>query len=185
MKIHKYLLCVSFLLMIIIAANNKVFAQQLKYSKGYVITLKGDTLKGEIESNPKKELDLYKKLKFRAGKGLPIKNFVPERVREYKIDSVVFVSTVIEDEPVFVKRLLTGTYNVYEGRTELSEGLPDYFFEKDGKIIVIQDKPKQFKKQLIPIMSDNTEIVKAIEEERYNFGSLLELFKEYNNSAQK
>jgi hypothetical protein len=179
MKVNRSFFTLLIISIIILTSNHKLFSQP-KYIKGHVITLKGDTLKGEIEVNPKKELDCYKKVKFRAGKAGAIKNFTPEKIKQYRLDTTTFVSTVVDDEPVFVKRLLAGTLNVYEGRSELSEGLPDYFFEKDGKIIVIQDKPKQFKKQLIPVMSDNAEIVKAIETEKYNFDSLLELFKAYN-----
>ena len=170
-------LAALFIFIAIMAFNNDIFAQ--KYFKGYVITLKGDTTAGQIES-PKKQSDMYNKIKYRLAKGKPIKNFTPEKLKGYGMDTLVFLSTVIEDEPIFVKQLLKGTYNLYIGYTSISEGLPDYFYEKDGKITVIQDKPKQFKKQLVPIMSDKPEIVKAIESGKYDFESVVDLFKAYN-----
>lgn len=158
---------------------------QLKYVKGYVIQLKGDTLKGEIEINPKKTADAYRKIKIRAGAGLPIKNFSADKINGYATDSAVFIAKKIDDEPQFVKQLRMGKINLYEGRTEMMQNNkitlePDFFIEKDEKMISIQDKPNKFKKQMTSLMADNADIVKAIEEDKYNYSNLIELFEEYN-----
>ncbi len=184
MKIVKNTSILLFLTIVTITFNHKAFAQ-VKYRKGYVIQLKGDTLKGEIESNSKKEFDNFRKIKFRASAGMPVKSFNASKLKEYRMDSIIFISRKIDDLDVFIKQILTGTHNLYEGRTEETDGketsyLPDYFYTKSDETILIQDKPSKFKKQMIAFMSDNKEIVKALEEEKYNYASVIELFKAYN-----
>ncbi len=184
MKTFKNMPIIVSILLLTMALHHKTFAQA-KYHPGYVITWKGDTLKGEIEFNPKKEIDCYRKVKFRAGAGMPIKSFHPEKLKEYGMDSLVFIHRLLEDEEVFIKLILVGKLKVYEGRSEIVDGdkttyEPDYYYMKGEDAIVIQDKPARFKKQMIALMSENAEIVKALEEEKYNFGNLLELFKAYN-----
>lgn len=185
MKTVKNISIVLSVLFLTIAFNHKAFAQ-VKYRKGYVITWKGDTLKGEIEYNPKKDIDTYRKVKFRAGSvGAPIKSFHAEKLKEYGMDSLIFIYRNLEDEDVFIKQILTGTIKLYEGRSEIIDGTkvtyePDYYFMKGEEAVVIQDKPVRFKKQMIALMADKPEIVKALEEEKYNFANLLELFKAYN-----
>lgn len=184
MKTVKNSSILLFTIFITLAFSHKTFAQT-KYRKGYVITWKGDTLKGEIESNPKKENDCYRKVKFRAGAGMPLKGFTPERLKEYGMDSLIFIYRKIEDEDVFIKQILFGKIKLYEGRTELLEGTkstfePDYFYLKGDEAIVVQDKPTKFKKQMIALMADNAELIKLIEEEKYNYGNVIELFKAYN-----
>lgn len=185
MKLIKNISILVAILFLTTALHYTAFAQA-KYRKGYVITLKGDTLRGEIEYNPKKEIDTYRKVKFRAGGlGAPIKSFHPEKLKEYGMDSLIFIHRLLEDEEVFIKQILTGTIKLYEGRSEIIDGTkvtyePDYYYMKGEEAIVIQDKPVRFKKQMIALMGDNAELVKALEEEKYNFANLIELFKAYN-----
>jgi hypothetical protein len=168
----------------VISFNQKMYGQ-LKYIKGYVVQIKGDTLKGEIEINPKKEADAYRKIKIRAGAGLPIKNFTADKINGYGTDSAIFVTKKIDGESQLFKQLRMGKLNLYEGRTEMMQNNkitlePDFFTEKDGDLISIQDKPNKFKKQMTGLMADNAAIVTAIEEEKYTYANLKELFEEYN-----
>lgn len=160
-------------------------AAQLKYYKGYVIPLKGDTLKGEIESNPKKEIDHFRKIKYRARAGMPTKGFIAGKIKEYKMDSTIFISRKIDDQDVFIKLIVPGKINIYEGRTEDVDGkevtlLPDYFYLKGEETVLVQDKPSRFKKQMMALMADNTDITKAISDDTYTYSNVLELFKAYN-----
>jgi hypothetical protein len=58
----------------------------------------------------------------------------------------------------------------------------DYYMEKQsGEFVKI--KSGKFKKQVVEAMSDNEEIVKALEEKKYEYENIVELFNAYNKSA--
>ena len=53
---------------ILTAFKVKTFAQA-KYFPGYVVMLNGDTLKGEVKKNPKREFDSFTKAAYRKKEG--------------------------------------------------------------------------------------------------------------------
>jgi hypothetical protein len=190
MKIKKYFSATFFISIPVMTFNYSAFSQ-VKYYKGYVILINGDTLKGEIKKNPKNEFDNFRKAVYRKGEGLPMKSYGAEKVKEYNIDGDIFLSRMIEDEAVFVKRILVGTYNLYEAQIETMQSNKitaetAYFIEKSGStdLIKIIEKSSKFKKQMMDIMSDNKDIVKALEAEKYTYKNITELFEAYNKSAK-
>jgi hypothetical protein len=160
---------------------------QAKYFPGYVIMLNGDTLKGEIKKNPKKEYDNFTKAAYRKKDGGEIKTFTAVKIKEYCVEGITFVSRNVEGEQVFVKRLSEGAVNLYESQIEVLQMndlkvKSDYFMEKStGEFVKI--KSGKFKKQVQEVMSDNEEIVKAIDEKKYEYDNIVELFNAYNKSA--
>ena len=58
----------------------------------------------------------------------------------------------------------------------------DYYMEKDGGEFV-KIKSGKFKKQVTEVMADNEEIVKALEEKKYDYDNIVELFKAYNKAS--
>ena len=171
---------------IVIAFNKSAFAQA-KYFPGYVITLTGDTLKGEIKKNPKRDFDNFAKAAYRKKEGGEIKTFNPTKIKEYCVDGIVFVSRNVAGEQVFVKRLSKGAVNLYESQIEVLQMndikvKSDYYMEKEaGEFVKI--KSGKFKKQVEEVMSDNVEIVKALEDKKYEYDNIVELFDAYNKSA--
>jgi hypothetical protein len=116
---------------------------------------------------------------------MPTKGFIASKIKEYKMDSTIFISRKIDDQDVFIKLIVPGKINVYEGRTEEIDGkevtlLPDYFYLKVDETVLVQDKPSRFKKQMMALMADNTAITKAIADDTYTYSNVLELFKAYN-----
>ena len=170
----------------VFAFNFKAVAQA-KYYQGYVIMLTGDTLKGEIKKNPKKEYDNFAKAAYRKKEGSEIKTFAPNKIKEYTVDGTTFVSRNIDGEQVFVKRLSKGAVNLYKAQLEVYQMndikvKSDYFMEKkSGEFVKI--KSGKFKKQVEEVMSDNETIVKALEDKKYEYENIVELFNAYNNTA--
>jgi len=171
---------------IVIAFNKNTFAQA-KYFPGYVIMLTGDTLKGELKKNPKRDFDNFAKAAYRKKDGGEIKTFNPTKIKEYCVDGVVFVSLNVGGDQVFVKRLSKGTVNLYESQIEVLQMndikvKSDYYMEKEaGEFVKI--KSGKFKKQVEEVMSDNEEIVKALADKKYEYDNIVELFNAYNKSA--
>ncbi len=160
---------------------------QAKYFSGYVITLAGDTLKGEVKKNPKRDFDNFAKAAYRKKDGGEIKTYSPAKIKEYMVDGVVFLSRNVDGEQVFVKRLSKGSVNLYESQVEVLQMndvkvKSDYYMEKKaGEFVKI--KSGKFKKQVEEVMSDNEEIVKALADKKYEYENIVELFDAYNKKA--
>jgi hypothetical protein len=180
----------SFLTVLVLAAvitfNSNAFSQA-KYFQGYVIMLNGDSLKGEVKKNPKREFDNFTKASFRKKDGSEIKNYTPAKIKEYNVDGITFVSRNVDGEQVFVKRISKGAVNLYEAQMETMQMneikvKSDYYMEKSGGEFV-KVKSGKFKKQMTDVMSDNEEIVKALEEKKYDFDNIVEVVDAYNKKA--
>ncbi len=171
---------------IVMAFNNSTFAQA-KYYSGYVILLNGDTLKGEVKKNPKREFDNFAKAAYRKKEGAEIKTYNPTKIKEYFVDGVTFVSRNVNGEQVFVKRLSKGAVNLYEAQVEVLQMndikvKSDYYMEKQsGEFVKI--KSGKFNKQVEEVMGDNEEIVKALAEKKYEYENIVELFNAYNKTV--
>jgi len=166
--------------------TSKSFAQA-KYFQGYVIMLNGDTLKGEIKKNPKREFDNFTKASYRKKENVDMKTYNATKIKEYSVDGVSYVSRNVDGEQVFVKRLSKGNVSLYESQIEVLQMndlkiKSDYYMEKPGGEFV-KIKSGKFKKQVVEAMSDNEEIVKALEEKKYDYENIVELFEAYNKSS--
>ena len=186
MKISNILSVTVVVVAAVIAFSTSASAQ-VKYFPGYVIMLNGDTLKGEIKENPKREFDNYTKASYRKKEGSEIKSYNPSKIREYCVDGVTFVSRNIDGDQVFVKRLSKGAVNLYEAQVEVMQMneikvKSDYYMEKSGGEFV-KVKSSKFKKQMSDAMSDNQEIVKALEDKKYDYENIVEVVDAYNKTA--
>lgn len=170
----------------VIAFNTRATAQ-IKYFKGYVLMLNGDTLKGEIKKNLKKEFDNFCRAAYRKADGGEIKTFRPDKIKEYHVDGMTFVSRNVEGEQVFVKRVSKGAVNLYESQIEVLimndlKVKSDYYMEKAaGEFVKI--KSGKFKKQISDAMGDNEAVLKGLEEKKYDYENIVELFNVYNKAA--
>jgi hypothetical protein len=170
-----------------VMAFGQTTSAQVKFFKGYVLMLNGDTLKGEIKKNLKKEFDNFCRAAYRKTESGEVKTFRPDKIKEYSVDGVIFVSRNVYGEQVFVKRLSKGTVNLYEAQVEVLQMndlkvKSDYYMEKDaGEFVKI--KSGKFKKQITDAMGDNQEIVKGLEDKKYDYENIVELFNAYNKAA--
>jgi hypothetical protein len=186
MKI-KHIFSVSVVVVAAVMAFNTRLTAQVKYFQGYVIMLNGDSLKGEIKKNLKREFDNFTKASFRKKEGSEIKSFTPAKIKEYYVDGITFVSRNVDGEQVFVKCISKGVVNLYESQIETLQMneikvKSDYYMEKHGGEFV-KVKSSKFKKQMTDLMADNEEIVKALEEKKYDYDNIVEVVNIYNKSA--
>ena len=137
----KKLLCAIILFGMIFFYSNG-FAQA-KYSKGYIVMLNNDTLRGEIKTNAKREFDSFTKIAYRKSEGNEIKTFLPKKTKGYCVDSTMFVSKKIDEDVMFVKLLSSGTAaeNIYEAQIQYEamndiKVNSDYYIEKENKDFV-------------------------------------------------
>ena len=162
---------------------------QITFVKGYMINDKGDTLKGEIKMNPKKDFDLYAKVFFKDESGVK-KNHKPDKVKGYGFENKHFVSAKYEGEMMFYKVLCNGKIMLYEMMYEMQQmndivHKSEYYIANNGDTEFAKLKQNKFKKQLSEYMKDNSELIEnADDDKKFEIEKVTELINQYNDWAK-
>lgn len=161
---------------------------QITFVKGYMINDKGDTLKGEIKMNPKKEFDQYNKVFFKDESGVQ-KNYKPDKVKGYGFDNKHFIAAKYEGDMLFYKILCNGKLMLYEMMYEVMQMneisyKSDYYVSNPGDNEFTKLKQNKYKKQLAELMKDNPDIAAGDEEKKFEIEKVLELVNQYNDWAK-
>lgn len=158
---------------------------QNTFVKGYVITEKGDTIKGDVKLNPKKEIELYTKLTFKDPSGLQ-KMFKPLKTKGYGYDQNHFITMQdSEGEMKFAKVLVLGPISLYKLGFE---GLKmntvvvefEYYLvstENNDKEMI---KESKYKRQLNEWMRDNVSFLEANDEKKFDEQKVIDIINQYN-----
>jgi hypothetical protein len=159
---------------------------QVTFVKGYLINDKGDTLKGEIKLNPKKEYDNHNKVFFKDASGTQ-KNYKPNKVKGYGYDNNNYVSITQDEEAKFYKRLTDGNIILYKAAFEVvnmnaSSFDFEYFLFREGDKKLTEVKESKFKKQLQEWMSGAAAFANDYpEEKKFNEASAIDVINKYND----
>jgi hypothetical protein len=180
----------SLLVLFSAATITSVHAETV-YKSGYVVLISGDSVKGDIRVNTKKELSLFQKVALKQGEAT--KTYKPEQVKEYGFESTHFVAKKIDGEMQFVKVLSFGRVNLYEWQYELQRGNDvivesEYFIEKNDGVSELQKaKSGKFKKTVAELMSDNSDLVTRVqsEDKKYEIAEMQQVCDEYNSWYEK
>lgn len=176
-----------FCLLVLFAAGTLTnLHAEMVWKSGYVILTSGDTVKGEIKVNTKKELPLFQKVYLKHGE--TSKTYKPEQVKEYTYENERFISRKVDGEMQFLKVLSYGRIILYEWQFELQRGAEvivekEYYMEtNDGAGKIEKTKPGKFKKMAAELMADHTELVARIqaEDKKYEIGDMQNIVAEYN-----
>lgn len=154
------------------------------WKPGYVVTNAGDTVKGEVKVNDKKEFDLFRKVTLKLSE-TEKKMYNPTKIKEYTVDGQRFIAKSIDGENVFVKVVAQGAVTLYQHQFEYYHGEEvrydtEYYIEKNNDLSKI--KGNKFKKIVAEIMADNAELVKKVQESdgKYEGDAIVEVVNEYN-----
>jgi hypothetical protein len=81
-----------------------VHAQKKGYSRGYVVHLKGDTLKGWIKDRSSGTfMDLYPQIRFKPENALFRKKYGPEEILAYSANAHIYESVPLREEAAFFR----------------------------------------------------------------------------------
>lgn len=173
----------------IILSFNCLFAQ-VTFVKGYMITLKGDTVKGEVKINPKRLGDNFTKLFFKDNEGVQ-KNYKPDKVKGYGYEGKHFIAEKFGDEICFYKILAKGKVTLYEMVYEeynvsSTYFKSEYYFSQEGDKEFTRIKQGKFKKQLSDVMKDNTEFIQNAteDEKKFEIEKVIDIVNQYNAWAK-
>lgn len=159
---------------------------QLTMVPGYMISGKGDTLKGEVKINPKKDIDNFSKVFFKDASGVQ-KNYKPAKVKGYGFSNRHFVSITEKDESMFCERLTDGAIILYKSAFEASSAgettkeLIWYLF-KEGDKKLTEVKETKFRKQIMEWMSGSAGLANDYEDGKtFNESAAIEIINKYNS----
>lgn len=161
---------------------------QGNFVKGYIITMKGDTLRGEVKINPKKEFDSYNKAVFKDASGVQ-KNYKPDKVKGYGFEGKDFVSSTYMDDHSFFKVLSKGRIMLLEVMYEVMKMNEiyyknEYYFATEEEKEFVKLKENKVKKQLGEYMKDNTDILENLGDEKFDIEKVTEVVNQYNSWAK-
>jgi hypothetical protein len=161
----------------------------LVWKQGYVVLNSGDTLKGEVKYNTKKELSLFSKVTLKNAENVQ-KNYKPEDLKGFGYEDVRFLTRTMDRELVFLKLVSEGQINLFEWQFEVYHGdqtlvEKDFYVEKVGGT---EKEPKKlkgnhFKKTVSELMADHSELVARVESEdkKYEIKDMQSVIEEYND----
>jgi hypothetical protein len=180
-----------FLLLFVFGAFSAVKAEYV-WKSGYVILNSGDTVKGDVKYNTKKELQLFSKVTLKQGETM--KNYKPDQIKEYGYEDVKFLTRTMDKELVFLKLVSAGKINLFEWQFEVYHGdeiqvEKDYYIENTAGSAKEPEKLKgnKFKKTVAEMMADHTELVSRVEADnkKYEFAEMQSVVEEYNEWAEQ
>lgn len=120
-------LCVIF-----VTLSTVVYGQR-NFDKGYVITLKNDTLYGEVSDRKLGPFGgIYDEIRFKGKRRN--RKYQPKEIKEYKIGETIFRTKFLDGEFVFLKLKTDGfvTHYVYELQEQGEEMILDIDYLQKG-----------------------------------------------------
>ena len=179
----KTTLLALFISLISISAN-----AQIAFVKGYIVNEKGDTVRGEVKINPKKEQDKYNKVFFKDESGMQ-KNLKPNKVKAYGFEKHNYITMDYEGEPKFYRALVRGEISLYKMMFEVTnmnatsfDG--EYFIIRSDEKKMVTVKEGKFKKQLQEMMSGAAGYASDYEgDKKLNEEKAVEVITKYNTRS--
>ncbi len=187
----------TFLALLLTLISLSFFSQTKKpiktpdvFEPAYILTLKGDTVRGELKLPKVNKFENYEKLFFRD-KTKKIRQYLPQKIVGYGYNNYFYTSAFHNNKPCFFKVLSKGDLTLFQIAMEIEDAgnkveVHDYSVQKNntGKDAKATDflvlEAKGIKKQLKELFKTNKELVKKISEQKeIVFGD--EIFEAYFN----
>ena len=163
---------------------------------GYYLSTKGDTVKGEVRTNPDDELDFHKGFSFKPAKGGKLVEIDIKKAKAYAFENKQFEKINNNGDDVYAEVLSKGRLNFYEirfmGKIDGYEAIESSYFIQDnnaeGDDLKLREPKKLndkfnykfFKKGLAPYMKDQKIIWDNLNEYPFNKQAVVEAINEFN-----
>lgn len=152
---------------------------------GYIVTMKNDTITGEVKLNEKDELERYMKMHFIEKSGGPVKHYLPIKIHAYGYDGNDYRAVKYDNQWVFMQVICSGKISVFEFKAPTAWGNERkesaYFVMKGGmeelSRVYIDSK---LKKQIKGFINDDKELWKTYDGRDMDFSAMVQLIRSYN-----
>lgn len=172
-----------------------VFSQAKKtpdvFEDAYIVTLKGDTLKGQIKIPKLKKMELFQKISFKD-QANKIRLYTPDKINGYGHNNYYYISAFHNNKSCYFKVLSKGKTSLFQtGFEMIDEGVATGIVEfcameenSDGQFKVLT--ASSIKKQLKDLFKSNKPLAQKISDQKeipFNAETLEAYFKEFNIAA--
>lgn len=174
------------------AQSNGVAKMAPVLASGYYLNNKGDTIKGQVQTNPPAETDFYSEFFFKAQRSRKPKSMNSKMTKAYGFGGRHFVAADYNGKKLFIERLATGRLNFYEyrynGKIDGRPAIESYYFIKDtraeGADAGLRELKKIsgmfYKKSLKPYMKDQPYIWRDLDKYNFELQSVIDAVNEFN-----
>lgn len=161
---------------------------------GYYVNSKGDTVRGEVQTNPDDPTDFYVKFGFKPAKGgtkvLPMDS---KKAKAYGYEDTHFLLINYDGQDMFVEKLVTGRLNFYEfrfnGKIDGKPAIESSYFIQDTRAEGDDAKYKElkkisntfYKKDLKPYMKDQSMVWTDLDKYTFSKQKVIDAVKEFNS----
>ena len=170
------------------------FAQDKKgldFTDGWVVTKKGDTLRGKVCYENTKTGERFEKIKFIDAKDASQqkKTYGSEKLTSFGTKGLVFDFIILDADipPMVMERVVSGDLNLYRCwfKTQLSTPQKmDYvvgmFLRKKESTEMYEVLDKKFQKEMAAYFKGDEDIVKLIKEKNYTVKDIDKIVMAYN-----
>jgi hypothetical protein len=183
-----------------IAATAVAFAQPKKAPKmapilepGYYVVQKGDTVRGEVQTNPEDETEIYRQFNFKPARGGKVMPVTSKKAKGFGFSGRHFILIPHEDGEIYVEQLAKGRINFYEykfnGKIDGYPAIESAYFVQDTRAEGADEPLRQLKKisnkfykrELKPYMKDQPMIWSDLDKFTFNKDAVVKAINEFNN----
>lgn len=185
--------------MMLVTATFVMTAQPKKAPKmapvleaGYYLNGKGDTVKGEIQTNPEDELSMYHSFGFKPAKGGKVMPVDTKKAKAYAFGEKQYERISFDGVELFVEVLAKGRLNFFEirdhGKIDGNDAIvADYFIQDtraEGEDVGLKEikrlNRRFYKKDLKPYMKDQVNLWDGLDKYTFNKQAVTEAILEFN-----
>jgi len=159
---------------------------------GYYINSKGDTVKGEIQTNPDDEVSMYHSFGFKPAKGGKVMPVDTKKAKAYAFLDKKYERIIFDGVELFVEVLAKGRLNFYEikdhGKVDGNDAIiADYFIQDnraEGEDAALKEikrlNHRFYKKDLKPYMKDQAMLWEDLDKYTFNKTAVVNAITEFN-----
>jgi hypothetical protein len=161
--------------------------------QGYYVTGKNDTVRGEVQTNPEDETELFRQFYFRPAKGGKVMPVPPTKAKSYGYGDKHFAQISSDEGLIYVEKLATGRLNFYKyrfnGKIDGNPGIETSYFMQDTRAEgpeaamlkeVKKISNKFYKRDLKPYMKDQLMIWTDLDKFTFNEATVIKAVNEFN-----
>lgn len=164
-----------------------------EYAKGYYLNMKGDSVRGEVQSNMDNEWDFHTSFMFKlkgAGKGTEI---TPKKAKGYGFDNNHYTLLKMDQNDVYIKYVEMGRLNLMEWKypgtgDDAGKTMSVYFIvdsratesDKTNTHILTQLNEKSHKKILKPFFKDQPILLEQVDKWFFKIDEVRKAVQEFN-----
>jgi hypothetical protein len=159
---------------------------------GYYVTAKNDTVRGQVQTNPDDETELYRQFNFKATAGGKVATISPKKAKAYGFEGRHFIQIMGEEGDIYIERLAQGRLNFFEykfnGKVDGYPGIEIAYYAQDtraegvdvGLKEIKKISSKFYKRDLKPYMKDQPMIWSDLDKFTLNKPALVNAINEFN-----